>query len=141
MGRGTPEQDTVYLCEDLIESQVGSRVFPSRGIAPWLERVCEREDVDFPRIVVRRASAGLLASADPGSHSICLRGRTVTAATILHELAHLTCGADSHGILFRDELVRLGRAHISVEWAATLHREFLAHGLEMSPWPASAHRR
>ena len=141
MARRSPEQETVYRCEDLVESAIGSRALDSRLVSHWLERVCEREDVDLPGIVVLRAAPVLLASADADSHSICLRGRTTTAATVLHELAHLTCGTDSHGVLFRDEFVRLARAHISVEWAALLHRTYVEHGLEMSPWPASAHRR
>lgn len=141
MVRPGTEQSTVYTCEDLVESQIGSRMLASNEVAAWLERVCEREDVDVPVVTVRRAARTILASADGTTHSICLRGRTVTTGTVLHELAHLTCGAGSHGVLFRDELVRLGRAHVSVEWAALLHRTFTDHGLEMSPWPASAHRR
>ena len=141
MARRTSEQAAVYVCEDVVESTVGSRTLGSREVAAWLEGVCEREDVDIPVVVVARAAKRLLASADAESHSICLRGRDTTAGTVLHELAHLTCGGDSHGVLFRDELVRLGRAHISVEWAAALHGEYTAHGLEMSPWPASANRR
>jgi hypothetical protein len=95
----------------------------------------------MPEIVVGRATRTSLASADIESHTICLRGKVTTAATALHEVAHVIVGADSHGVLFRDELVRLARAHISVEYAALLYGVYQGVGLEMSPWPASAAQR
>ena len=61
--------------------------------------------------------------------------------TILHEIAHVSIGVESHDIMFRDELIRLTRAHISVEYAALLHGVFTGVGLAMSPWPASTARR
>ena len=103
--------------------------------------MCTREDIDLPQIVVGRATRTSLASADIESHTICLRGKVTTAATALHEVAHVIVGVDSHGILFRDELVRLARAHISVEYAALLYGVYQGVGLEMSPWPASASQR
>ena len=103
--------------------------------------MCTREDIDLPQIVVGRATRTSLASADIESHTICLRGKATTAATALHEVAHVIVGIDSHGVLFRDELVRLARAHISVEYAAMLYGVYKGVGLEMSPWPASASQR
>ena len=95
----------------------------------------------MPHVVVGRASRSSLASADIDSHTICLRGKATTAATALHEVAHVIVGIESHGVLFRDELVRLARAHISVEYAALLYGVYQGVGLEMSPWPASAAQR
>jgi hypothetical protein len=113
----------------------------SDHIEQWLQHVCTREDIDTPQVVIGRATRTSLASADIGSHTICLRGKVTTAATALHEVAHVIVGADSHGVLFRDELVRLARAHISVEYAALLYGVYQGAGLEMSPWPASASQR
>jgi hypothetical protein len=70
-----------------------------------------------------------------------VRGKTTTTATVLHEIAHISVGVDSHGVLFRDELIRLARAHISIDYAALLHGVFSTAGLEMSPWAASASQR
>ena len=140
MASPSAEQATVYECEDRTESEIGSRGFDSRKVDEWIETVCHAEDLDVPTVSVVRASRTLLASAHAESNSICIRGRRVTAGTLLHEIAHLSCGGDSHGVLFRDELVRLGRAHISLQWADHLHRGFVSAGLEMSPWPASARR-
>ena len=140
MARYSVEQAAVYECEDRTEMEVGSRVFDSRSVDEWIHRVCHAEDLDIPTVSVSRASRTLVASAHAESNSICFRGRSVTAGTVLHEIAHLSCGGDGHGILFRDELVRLARAHISLQWADHLYRGFIAAGLEMSPWPASAHR-
>ena len=95
----------------------------------------------MPHVVVGRASRSSLASADIDSHTICLRGKATAAATALHEVAHVIVGIESHGVLFRDELVRLARAHISVEYAAMLYGVYKGVGLEMSPWPASASQR
>ncbi|MEI6198427.1 MAG: hypothetical protein WCP83_00620 [Actinomycetota bacterium] len=139
--RCSPEQALVYACEDIVDSELGSRNFSSAHIEQWLQHVCTREDIDTPHLVVARASRSTLASADSESHTICIRGKMTSAATVLHEVAHVIVGADSHGVLFRDELVRLARAHISVDYAALLHGVYQGVGLEMSPWPASASQR
>ena len=137
----SPEQALTYSCEDIVDNELGSRNFSSHHIEQWLQHVCTREDIDMPHVVVGRASRSSLASADIDSHTICLRGKATTAATALHEVAHVIVGIESHGVLFRDELVRLARAHISVEYAAMLYGVYKGVGLEMSPWPASASQR
>ncbi|MBJ7292855.1 MAG: hypothetical protein JHC78_04825 [Ilumatobacteraceae bacterium] len=137
----SPEQALTYASEDIVDNELGSRNFSSHHIEQWLQHVCTREDIDMPQVVVGRAARSSLGSADIESHTICLRGKKTTAATALHEVAHVIVGADSHGVLFRDELVRLARAHISVDYAALLHGVYQGVGLEMSPWPASASRR
>ena len=137
----SPEQALTYACEDIVDNELGSRNFSSHHIEQWLQHVCTREDIDIPHVVVGRASRSSLASADIDSHTICLRGKVTTAATALHEVAHVIVGIESHGVLFRDELVRLARAHISVEYAAMLYGVYKGVGLEMSPWPASASQR
>ena len=137
----SPEQALTYACEDIVDNELGSRNFSSHHIEQWLQHVCTREDIDMPHVVVGRASRSSLASADIDSHTICLRGKATTAATALHEVAHVIVGIESHGVLFRDELVRLARAHISVEYAALLYGVYQGVGLEMSPWPASASQR
>ena len=137
----SPEQALTYSCEDIVDNELGSRNFSSHHIEQWLQHVCTREDIDMPHVVVGRATKTSLASADIDSHTICLRGKATTAATALHEVAHVIVGIESHGVLFRDELVRLARAHISVEYAAMLYGVYKGVGLEMSPWPASASQR
>ena len=137
----SPEQALTYACEDIVDNELGSRNFSSHHIEQWLQHVCTREDIDMPHVVVGRATKTSLASADIDSHTICLRGKATTAATALHEVAHVIVGIESHGVLFRDELVRLARAHISVEYAAMLYGVYKGVGLEMSPWPASASQR
>lgn len=137
----SPEQALTYACEDIVDTELGSRNFTSHHIDQWLQHVCTREDIDTPQIVVGRTTRSSLASADIESNTICFRGKVTTAATALHEVAHVIVGADSHGVLFRDELVRLARAHISVDYAAMLHGVYQGVGLEMSPWPASGSQR
>ena len=137
----SPEQALTYACEDTVESEFGSRELSSIQAETWLTSVCDREDMDIPTLHITRASDNILASASHESQSICIRGRRTSTAILLHEIAHLSCGVDSHGVLFRDEFVRLTRAHISVSYAALLHTLFAAVGLEMSPWHASSSRR
>ena len=137
----SPEQALTYACEDIVDNELGSRNFSSHHIEQWLQHVCTREDIDTPHVVIGRATRTSLASTDIDSHTICLRGKVTTAATALHEVAHVIVGIESHGVLFRDELVRLARAHISVEYAAMLYGVYKGVGLEMSPWPASASQR
>ena len=139
--RCSHEQACVYACEDVVENELGSRLIQSSEIDNWLIEVCSREDIDTPSIVIARASTKSLASADAETNSICIRGKNATIATLLHEIAHVIVGIDSHGILFRDELVRLCRFHISIDYAAMLHNVYAGLGLPMSPWPASASRR
>jgi len=91
-------------------------------------------------MIARKAqSSSALTCID--ENVICIRGTTTTIATLLHELAHAVVGAESHGVLFRDELARLARKHISVSYAALLYSVYSGAGLEMSPWPATASRR
>ena len=135
------EQALTYACEDIVEAEYGSREITSDEYTQWMQSVCDREDLDLPAVQVTRTSRTIAASASLESHSICVRGRRTTTATLLHEVAHLACGAQTHGVLFRDEFVRLVRFHISVSYAALLHTLFSSVGLEMSPWQASTSRR
>lgn len=135
------EQAIAYACEEIIERELGVRIMVSKELDSWIEKICEREDIDVPDLMVMRKTQSHLASANIEENLICIRGSRTTAATVLHEIAHISVGINGHGVLFRDELVRLCRAHISVEFAAMLHGLYSATGLEMSPWPASTARR
>ena len=114
----------------------------------YAQRWSEYVDMNMKRvegmpenIVVMRKSPSILATAHSDIHTICIRGAHTNQVTVLHEIAHLSIGIPAHGVLFRDELVRLTRAHISVEFASFLYSLYQSTGLEMSPWPASAHQR
>lgn len=135
------EQALVYACEDVVELELGSRELRSHEADAVIDRICHTEDIEVPRVIVARKSKASLALTYIEENTICVRGRSTTMATLLHELAHTVVGAESHGVLFRDELARLTRAHISVSYAALLHSVYSGVGLEMSPWPATASRR
>lgn len=107
----------------------------------WIQAICTIEDLDPPMLARARKSPTTRASADLDGNVICLRGTSTTGSTIVHEIAHISCRADSHGEIFRDELVRLMRRHISVEHASLLWSLFVSCGLTVGPWPASARRR
>jgi len=139
--RGTAEQALVYACEDVVEQELGSRDIPSSEAAAILEEICHAEDIEVPRILVARKAKSSLALTYIDENVICVRGKKTTLATLLHELAHAVVGAESHGVLFRDELARLTRKYISVTYAALLYSVYSGAGLEMSPWPATASRR
>lgn len=134
------EQGLVYACEDTVDDALGSPVLANDAIVGLVTGICWREDLEPPLIRRTRATT-TRASADLDTWSICVAGRRTTSSVLVHELAHLSVGVDSHGVLFRDELVRLTRAHISVHHGSLLHTLFTRVGLEMSPWAASAHRR
>lgn len=139
--RCSTEQALTYACEHVADHMVGARIMQSHELEDWLQSVCHREDIDVPELHIAKARPSALASTDIDSHRICLYGRTTTLSTLLHEVAHASVRIDGHGVLFRDELVRLTRAHLSVEYAALLHSLFVGLGLEAAPWGASAHRR
>ena len=137
--RCNTEQALTYACEDVLETIIASRALAANDIDEYVTLVCDAEDLD-PPAVVRRRRRGVVASADLDGNAICLDRSEVTVATVLHELAHLACQVDSHGVMFRDTLVALCRRHASVEHAALLHWLYAESGLEMSPWAASANR-
>jgi hypothetical protein len=139
--RGTAEQALVYACEDVVEHELGSRALPSSDAESILEEICHAEDIEIPQILIARKAKSSLALTYIDENVICVRGKTTTMATLLHELAHAVVGAESHGVLFRDELTRLTRKYISVSYAALLYSVYAGTGLEMSPWPATAARR
>jgi hypothetical protein len=139
--RCTAEQALVYACEDVVEQELGSRDIPSSEAASILEDICHAEDIEVPQIMIARKAKSSSALTYIDENVICIRGTTTTMATLLHELAHAVVGAESHGVLFRDELARLARKHISVSYAALLYSVYSGTGLEMSPWPATASRR
>ena len=139
--RGTTEQALVYACEDVVEQELGSREIPSSEAASILEEICHTEDIEVPHVLIARKAKSSVALTYIDENVICVRGTTTTMATLLHELAHAVVGAESHGVLFRDELTRLARKHISVSYAALLYSVYSGTGLEMSPWPATASRR
>ncbi len=139
--RCTPEQALVYACEDVVEKELGSRELPSAEAEGILEKICHAEDIEIPRVLIARKSTSARALTYIDENVICVRGKSTTMATLLHELAHAVVGAESHGVLFRDELARLTRTHISISYAALLHSVYSGVGLEMSPWPATASRR
>ena len=139
--RCTTEQALVYACEDIVEEELGSRDIPTSEAATILEEICHAEDIEVPQIMIARKAQSSSALTYIDENVICVRGTTTTMATLLHELAHAVVGAESHGVLFRDELARLTRKHISVSYAALLFSVYSGAGLEMSPWPATASRR
>lgn len=134
------EQALTYACEDVVDNEMPSRHLDLTDVTRTVDHICDAEDLDVPLVEKGRARRAV-ASADLDAHAICIHRPTVTMLTLLHEIAHLSTRADSHGVLFRDELVRLVRTHIGVEHAALLHGLYGGCGLEISPWAASAHRR
>jgi len=134
------EQGLVYACEDVVDATLGSPSIDARVAQEFVESVCHRQDIDPPEIL-RGRSQKVRATANFDSWSICVQERNTTISVLLHEIAHLSVGVDSHGVLFRDELVRLMRAHASVEHAALLHSLFLRLSLDIGPWGASAHQK
>ena len=138
--RCTPEQALVYSCEDIVDDIAGSQIISIAEIPELLSSICQKEDIETPDLIFARASQRSLASANLNTHTICIRGRNTSALVLLHEVAHVIVGIESHGVLFRNELVRLVRRHISVDSASLLHTLFVHTGLEAAPFAASAFR-
>ncbi len=134
------EQGLVYACEDVVDATLGTPLIDARVVHDFVESVCHKQDIDPPEIL-RGRSQKVRATANVDSSTICVQERNTTSSVLLHEIAHLSVGVDSHGVLFRDELVRLMRAHASVEHAALLHSLFLRLDLDIGPWGASAHQK
>lgn len=138
--RATPEQALTYSCEHLADNELGIRVMSREEVQPWIENVCHTEDFDVPDMLFGRKRATALGVSYVDEHAMCLFGREIRQSTVLHELAHLSVKAHGHGVLFRNELIRLTRSHLSLEYAALLHSLFVGCNLEAAPWGASARR-
>ena len=138
--RASEEQALTYSCEHLADDVLGIRIMSQKEIQPWLEDICHTEDLDVPVIEFGRKRPTSMGVTYIDEHAVCLFGREIRQSTVLHELAHLSARADNHGALFRDELVRLTRAHLSVEYASLLHTLFVGCKLDVAPWGASARR-
>lgn len=136
--RATTEQALTYACENVADDVLNIRVMTRNEIQPWVDNVCHAEDLDVPDLEFRRKRPTSLAVTFIDQHSVCLYGREIRQSTILHELSHLSTKAENHGVLFRNELVRLTRAHLSLDYAALLHALFKGCNLEIGPWGASA---
>ena len=137
--RCSDEQALVYACEDIVDIELGTAPLDESQLQEFVFSISHRENIE-PPFVVNTHTRRTRASADLDSWTMCVSNRSVTTSVVLHELAHFAVGIDSHGVLFRDELVRLVRAHVSLEHAALLHTLFHQVGLDMSPWAASARR-
>lgn len=137
--RCSVEQALTYACEDTVDDQLPTRTLDLDVAARVLDTLCHAEDLDPPLLEKGRARRSL-ASADLEAHAICMHRSSFTMLTLVHEIAHLSSRAESHGVLFRDEMVRLVRAHVGIEHAALLFGLYTGCGLEMSPWAASAQR-
>jgi hypothetical protein len=138
--RAGSEQALTYSCEQLADEVLGIRVMTTQEIQPWVEKVSHAEDLDVPHLQFGRQRKTSLGVSYLDDHAMCLFGREIRQSTVLHELAHLSVRAEGHGVLFRDELVRLTRSHLSIDYAALLHSLFVGCSLEAAPWPASARR-
>ena len=136
--RATEEQALTYSCEQLADTVLGIRTMVQDEIQPWIEKICHIEDMDVPETLFGRNRKSSLGASYVDQHASCFFGRETRQSTVLHALAHLSKRAENHGVLFRDELVRLTRAHLSVDYAALLHSLFVGCGLEAAPWGASA---
>jgi len=136
----SPEQALVYSCEDVVDEVAGSRIISAVEITALLDNICQKEDIDTPELVFSRSSPRFKASVDLDTNTICVRGRNTSVLVLLHEVAHVSVGIESHGVIFRNELVRLVRTHVSVDSAALLHTLFVRTGLDAAPWVASAFR-
>lgn len=139
--RSSHDQALTYACELIADEYIGTHELGAIEARQLLERICHAEDLDVPRLEFARKRVTALAATVVEDNTICVFGRHTTLSTLLHEIAHTSVRTHDHGVLFRDELVRLTRAHLSVEYAALLHSLFVGLGFDAAPWPASAHRR
>lgn len=133
-GCGT-EQSLVYAAEDEVDRVLGARIVAEFEVNSLVAAICDTEDLE-PPVVTRGSRGRFLAATDLAARELHLRSGDAMLSTLVHEIAHLSSGADDHGPLFRDELVRLMRRHVSVEHAALLHTHLIAVGLDLSPWRA-----
>ncbi|MSO32216.1 MAG: hypothetical protein EXQ64_05335 [Ilumatobacteraceae bacterium] len=134
----SPEQALVYSCEAVTETVLGVRKIPRSKTDEFINSVCMNENIETPTVNITPSQSPNVAIANIQEHSVCLHRARSSVPTILHEIAHLTVGLEQHGVLFRDELIRLTRKYIGVEYSSLLFHLMSGTGLEMSPWQASS---
>ena len=124
------DQALVYAVEDEVDDALGVRELSPSQVREVVATVCEVEDVDEPRLRFDSRGA-VVGSADLVDRVVRIRAGGIALSTVVHEIAHVTSGAENHGREFRDELVRLTRAHVSVAHAAMLRTLLEAVGLDV----------
>ena len=137
--RGMPrEQALVYSVERVVESVLPTQVISRRDSVKWLDAVCDLEDWDTPSVcsIRTRRWAGV-ASRD--KHAIGIARAETTVLVLAHELAHLVCENDGHGIEWRSAFVNIVRKHISVHHASLLHALYNRVQLPTTQWETSQH--
>ena len=135
--RCSPDQALVYAVEDEVDVSLGLRVVAEHDVGAVLVALCEAEDIDEPSLSrSRRSGSSDAAAVDLVTREISVRHGPLPLSVLVHELAHLVSAADNHGREFRDELVRLSRAHVSVAHAAMLRTLFSSVGLDVADWRA-----
>ena len=134
----SPEQALVYACEAVTETVLGVRKIPRSKTDEFINSVCMNENIETPTVNIAPSRSPNVAIANIQEHSVCLHRARSSVPTILHEIAHLIVGLEQHGVLFRDELIRLTRKYIGVEYSSLLFHLMSGTGLEMSPWQASS---
>jgi hypothetical protein len=135
-GRMPESQALVYGVEHVVERVMPSRVLTSLNDArQWLERVCETEGWDTPEVQrIRSTKWSGVASSEWQVIGLSTRA---TVLTLAHELAHVTCGADGHGEVWREQFVHIVREHVSVQHASLLHTLYNRFRLDSGQWRLS----
>ena len=135
--RSSGEQALVYAVEEVVAEVFPWALLNKEELKRFIVRLSESEGIDPPLIVHQRLQGSVVATAYRDHRAISVRGTEIAVGVALHEMAHLTCGSKLHGVVFRNELIRLVRRYGDVEHAAMLYQVFSAVGLEMGPWMAS----
>ena len=131
------EAALTYEVENRFEDSLPTRALTLSEARAWLAIICEREDLDPPRLANATLSGATHAVAIAESWCILVNDIAPTQHTILHELAHLSCANRGHGKEFRTQLVGLLRKHVSVQHGAHLHTMFTDAGLSVEPFGAT----
>lgn len=133
-GRCPREQALVYACENIADRECPTRVLDD--VRGFVERACLEDDIDVPNLEFRPLQRRCEGLAEHTSRTLTFPRRSVPLQVVVHEMSHLLAPVDGHGLLFRDEMVRLARRHAGIEHASLLHSLFRGVGLDVSPWVA-----
>jgi hypothetical protein len=104
----------------------------------WLMMIADNEGVDHPVLSQMAMSRSLQGLAFVDEWCISVRKKKMSQLLLVHEMAHLVCANGGHGREFRTQVVTFVRRYVSLAHAVRLHEMYVAAGLSVEPFAATA---
>ena len=138
VGVASSEASGTYSVDDAFELEMPTRVLGLDEAGEWLTVIADNEGVDHPVVSQMSMSRSLQGLAFVDEWCISVRKKKMSQLLLVHEMAHLVCANGGHGREFRTQVVTFVRHYVSLAHAVRLHEMYVAAGLSIEPFAATA---